>query len=153
MSEVPGNITHSKNNETINTFVGILSELLFVLLPLLVLAFVSVHKGDTLWQFISAREISFAAAILFGQTVVKFVSGISVSGENIWERIALVVSLLIVLGLVPSMIILALIMTSNNPGSWLVWTQLFFFLLSVCIFFVLGGVGHIALKRGSSVQK
>jgi cytochrome c oxidase subunit IV len=130
-----------------NAFIGVFADILFILLPLLVIALVSIHKCSTLWNFLSSPEISFAAAIMIGQTIVKFVSGVSVYGANIWERIAVMVAAMIVIFLVPTLIVLALIMTSVAPAPWLVWTQLIYFILSVLLFATLGSIGSSLIKE------
>jgi len=147
--QVPPEVLDSRRRANVavkNTFVAILSELLFVLLPLLVLLIVFIHTGKGLWNLMASPELSFASAILMGQTIVKFVSGTSIAGTRSWERIAFTVSIIIVLGLVPSLIILSLVLTTTNVSSGLVWAQVAFFIISVLVFIALGGAGQLFLK-------
>src|SRR5256885_5306599 len=78
------------------------AEFLFVLVPLLVLTLVFRFQGKAWGSLFASPEWSFASALLFGQTVVKFVAGIASAGRKIKERVALFVSLVLVLGLIPS---------------------------------------------------
>ncbi len=139
-----------KNKSGSDAIIGVTSEVLFVILPLFVLALVSIHKSASFWDFLCTPEISFAAAILFGQSIVKFVSGISVANARSWERVALLVSGIIVLFLVPTLIILSLLMTSVKPEIWIVWAQIILFILSIATFIIMGGLGSLLLKEHGS---
>jgi hypothetical protein len=129
-----------------NSTLGVLSELLFILLPLLVLTIVLLYKGKTVGALLATPEWSFGAALLFGQTLVKFVSGAAQS-RWVWERVALVVSMIIVLGLAPSLTVLALILSSEPAPIALVITQLALFVVGVGVFLWVASAGHYALFR------
>src|SRR5260370_25678192 len=84
-------------------FIAVLTESLFVLLPLIVLTIVLLHKGKTFFDLAASPEWSFGGAVFMGQTVVKLVYGISsVKGKPNSELIGFVVAGVIVLGLAPS---------------------------------------------------
>jgi hypothetical protein len=136
--------THDDSRHWSNSTYGVLSELLFVLLPLLVLTIVFLYKGKTVGALLATPEWSLGSAILFGQTLVKFVSGAAQS-RWAWERVALVVSLIIVLGLAPSLTVLALILSAESVPVALVVTQLAFFVGGVVVFLLVASTGHYAL--------
>ena len=120
-------------------------ELLFTLLPFFVLFLVYFYQDKPTKSFLFAPEWAFASAILFGQTIVKFVQGVIKSVpifQPIAERIGLIVSVIIVLGLVPSMVILALVLVSPTPPDWLGYTQIGLFTVSAIVFLLLGSVAH-----------
>lgn len=133
---------------SIDTLLSLLAELLFIILPLLVWGFVfTLHQGKDLAQLVHTPEWSFAASILFGQGLVKFVAGVTKARALVWERVAAVVAACIVLGLIPSLTVLALIMITATPQPELIAAQLVLFALSVVGFVALGGIGHYWLSR------
>jgi hypothetical protein len=122
-----------------------LAEFLFVLLPLLVLAIVDLSNGKSYDEVLASPEWSFGAAILFGQTIFKLVAGTLRAKAGGWEPIALTVALLIVLGLVPSLIVLAEVLTKSPAGRGLVIFQISMFLFGAIFFLVLGCISHYGL--------
>jgi len=123
-----------------NTFALLASEWLFVVLPLVVITIVMSTKGS-FFEIISSPEWSFAAAVLFGQTIVKSVSvAIIRGGDNLhWERVIVTVAALIVIGLIPTLTILSLILVSDPISQGLVIAQIALFVLSVISYFFLAG--------------
>jgi hypothetical protein len=139
-------IDAQETKDTKNNFYvwsAVISELLFVLVPFLVLSLVFAYQDKGVVTFLSTPEWAFASALLFGQTIVKIVTAtLETSGgrsEPIVERVGLVVSGLIVLGPIPSMVILALILIAGTPPIWLIITQIALFILSVAAFILIGG--------------
>ena len=95
---------------------GLGAEVSFTILPLLVVGIVLIHQGPFLGLFASP-EWSFGAAILFGQALVKFVSGFSQTGRVPVGSFALVVALLIVFGLVPALVVNAMTVMATEPAT------------------------------------
>ncbi len=125
------------------------AEFLFVLLPLIVLTFVHLSWGEkTVHSVLESAEWSFGASVLFGQAIVKLVSGATRQGSDNWGTIVLIVSLVLVLGLVPSLVILAMILLHEPPSITLVVEQLVFFVAGSVAFFLLGAIGHYGLHHG-----
>lgn len=116
-----------------------LVEVLFVLLPLVVLTIVIFYKGHSWSAVFESAEWSFAAAVFIGQSIVKVVQG--VTGHRLrkvnTERIGLIVALLIVIGLVPALTVLGLILVKEPPPQLLIHLQLALFLGSIVTFVVL----------------
>lgn len=127
---------------------GVIAESLFVLLPLLVLTIVLLYKGRSLRELLASPEWSFGTVIFIGQALVKLVSGLSQANRLVWEKVAFVVSILIVLGLAPSLIILALVLTTDSPSITLIATQLVLFVLGFVAFLFLGRQGNYLLAGG-----
>lgn len=95
---------------------GLGAEVSFAVLPLLVVSIVLFHQGPFVNLFASP-EWSFGAAILFGQALVKFVSGFALSGRAPIGSFTLTVALLIVFGLVPSLVVNAMtVMATEAVG-------------------------------------
>lgn len=80
------------------------------------------HKGtqDQIWQ---APELSFAAAVIYGQSIIKMIAPISSLGGFYGDRVALLCAFIVVLGLVPSLVILSLMLSSESPADFLVQAQ------------------------------
>jgi hypothetical protein len=127
-----------------------LGELLFTVLPFGVLFLVYLFQGKSADTFLYAPEWAFGASILFGQTIVKFVQGIIEStrtSRTIAERVGLLVTVFIVLGLVPSLVVLALLLTTNSPPLWLGILQLILFALAAICFLLFGSLAYSEAVR------
>jgi hypothetical protein len=127
-------------------FAGLAAEIVFTILPLLVVLMVLLH-AQRATHFFAAPEWAFGAAILFGQTLVKFVSGLARGGSAATGPVALFVALLVVFGLVPSLFVLyitleVLVAQPNEPGRWLQISQVVLFWGAVAMYLVLGTVGE-----------
>jgi chromate transport protein ChrA len=133
--------------DLIAAIVGVLPELLFALLPLVVLTIVLLYSGKSFKDIISSPEWSFGSAVLCGQAVVRLVSGISRSEGANPQWVALAVAGLLVIALVPSLIVLAVVLHAHAVQehllpTWLTGLQIALFLLSVLVFLVFGGLGE-----------
>ena len=128
-----------------------LAEWMLTVLPLLVLIIVELLLGKGWQEIVASPEWSFGASVLFGLAVFKLVIGVVKGRADEWENIGLTVVLLIVVGLVPSLIVLALrlSMASSEPPRGLVVTQCLLFLLASVTFLVFGAVAHYGLFHRS----
>jgi len=131
--------------------VSALPELTFAILPLLVLTLVFVYLGEDVPKILASPEWSFGSAVLFGQAIVRFVSGMIQSGKAKSEMVALVVSMLLVLGLVPSLAVLALVLhAAEGPSQavpkWLVDAQVVQFVGGIIVYLWFGGMGGLWLQ-------
>lgn len=68
------------------------AEFLFVLLPLIVITLVFIFKGEHFAQITASPEWSISAAILGGQTLVRFVSGLARATRPSWQRVSFAVA-------------------------------------------------------------
>ncbi|WP_139314944.1 hypothetical protein [Saccharicrinis aurantiacus] len=123
------------------------SEFLFTLLPIIILLIVRSYEGNFKSLFFNT-EWSIISLILFGQSVVKFSSGISNSNSKTrWQLVALTISIIIIFGLVPSSIVLVLNLTSDSTSLGLHITQIILFFTSCFTFFIVGAVGQKLLNE------
>lgn len=123
------------------------SELLFTLLPIIILLIVRGYENNFSKVFFNT-EWSIISIILFGQSIVKFSSGIANSKEKFrWQLVALVISLIIVFGLIPSSIILVLNLTSVDLSLTMGIIQLIIFLLSCFTYYFVGAIGQKMLDE------
>ncbi|MGO4911524.1 hypothetical protein [Leeuwenhoekiella sp. W20_SRS_FM14] len=123
------------------------SELIFTLLPIIILLIVRSYENDFSKVFYNT-EWSIISIILFGQSIVKFSSGIANSNETFrWQLVALVISLIIVFGLIPASIILVLNLTSSSIGLGMGVLQIIVFIISVLTYYFIGAIGQKMLEE------
>ena len=123
------------------------SEFLFTLLPIIILLIVRSYENNLSAIFYNT-EWSIISLILFGQSVVKFSSGISNSNEKVrWQLVALVISLVIIFGLIPSAIILVINLLSSTLSLGMYIAQIILFVISCITFFIVGAIGQQMLEE------
>jgi hypothetical protein len=104
------------------------TEMLFVLLPFLVSAIVLIVRGN-LTSFFFRSEWSLVAAVLMGQAIAKFIN--LTAGRQVHRhRLVLIVTIMIVVGLVPPLVLHALT-SAGEVTAGIAITQVTFFLLSL----------------------
>ena len=114
---------------------GLLGDLLFIVLPLVVISIVDVSVGRSLFAIIESPELSFGSAVLFGQTIIKVVSGFAHTKPSGAEQPVFIIALIIVFGLVPSLVVLALLLSVNPIPHGLQLAQACIFALGIIVFF------------------
>jgi hypothetical protein len=125
-----------------NIFYVLASELLFTLLPLLILIIVRSYENKCEIIFYNT-EWAIMAIILFGQSIVKFSSGISNSSLKFrWQLVSLLISIIIVFGLIPSIIILIINLLSKENVFSMYILQMIMFVISIATFFIVGYLGQ-----------
>jgi cytochrome bd-type quinol oxidase subunit 2 len=119
--------------ENKRAFTRATTELLFVLLPFIVIGITLGHRGE-LRTFFYIPEWSIVSAVIVGQAISK--AAYSAMGHtNIRkENVNLVIAACIVCLLVPILIVLAIVLISPNVSTTLAITQAIFFLLSGIVF-------------------
>jgi len=123
------------------------SEFLFTLLPIIILLIARSYESNFSAIFYNT-EWSIIALILFGQSIVKFSSGISNSKEKFrWQLVALVISIIIIFGLIPSAIILVLNLSSKTLSYGTYIAQIILFIISSLTFFIVGALGQKMLDE------
>lgn len=123
------------------------SEFLFTLLPIVILVIVRLFQNDFRAIFFNT-EWSIISIILFGQSVVKFSSGISNTNEKVrWQFVALIISLIIIFGLIPSVIILILNLINTEVHFGMYIAQFVIFIISSFVFFIVGSIGQKMLDE------
>ncbi|MDR3704254.1 MAG: hypothetical protein P4L56_31690 [Candidatus Sulfopaludibacter sp.] len=152
MPEVVEKGTHSPRNSL--CVVG--AEALLVLLPFVVMAIVLAQKGE-LSKLASMPEWGVASSALIGLSMVRFAAGLLHARTPVeglaWERVLLLFALIIVLGLVPSLLVLSLVLIAKTPSSYLSAMQIVFFLLSLFLFISLGWAGEHVLTESTEAEK
>jgi hypothetical protein len=123
----------------------IAAEMAFLLVPFVVVGVAHLYKSDIRTIFYTPYW-SVASSILIGQALIRFVSRLLQSGVHdpaiSWERVTLIFSVLIVLGLVPSLAVLLLVLVSTQPSVYLGIAQVILFVFGVGLFLAFGWAGQ-----------
>lgn len=133
-------------DKTNNSKLIVYSEILFVILPLIVLLFISLDSNNIL-EIWKTQEISFVSIVLFGQVIVKLAAGVAKSERKLrWQMVSLIFSGLIVIGLVPSIIIYTFLV-KGSQSTILYICQLLFLLISFVVYYTFGTIGQFYLDE------
>ena len=113
-----------------------LIDFIFVMLPFFVFLIVNSISGEhAMVKTFYSSEVGFAASILYGQLVAKFVIEVADSrGVVKADSAGLVVTVLVSLLLVTS-IVLAIVLIFKPIPEWLYWVQLMFFIVAIYLHF------------------
>ena len=146
---ISGNVNDTHKNHRKAAMYAILGDLLFIVLPLVVISIVDVSVGRPLFAIIESPELSFGSAVLFGQTIIKVVSGFAHTKPSGAEQPVFIIALIIVFGLVPSLVVLALLLSVTPIPHWLQLAQAGIFVLGIITFLFFGVTGHaLSLRYG-----
>lgn len=113
-----------------------LGEICFILLPFVVMLIILLYQGK-ITEIFNKPEWSFASSVMFGQTIIKLIHSIGKKRENyvVYQYNAgAFIAAIIVLGLVPSLILLALLFTTLIVPLWIIISQLVIFVLALILF-------------------
>lgn len=125
-----------------NLFYQLISELLFTILPIIVISIVRSFKNELNLIFYN-EEWAMISIILFGQSIVKFSSGIANAKLKFrWQLVSLIISLIIIFGLIPSIIILIINLINEEKVASLYIAQIIFVIISIIVFFIIGYLGQ-----------
>ena len=130
-----------------NLFYVLISEMLFTILPLIVISIVRSYQYKFELIFYNT-EWAMMSIILFGQSIVKFSSGIANSRLKFrWQLVSMIISLIIIFGLVPSIIILIINLLNNEMIFGVHIAQIILFVLSIITFFIVGYLGQKLIEE------
>ncbi len=116
----------------------IISEILFILLPIIIIIVFNLLTENR-FNIFHRSEWIFAAIVFWGQSIVKFISGLIKSQKKFkWQNIGFIITLIIILGLIPSTIILLLILQLDKPNTLLSIIQFIIFLISIIVYYCFG---------------
>lgn len=125
-----------------NLFYVLISEMLFTVLPLIVISIVRSYQCKFELIFYNT-EWAMMSIILFGQSIVKFSSGIANSSLKMrWQLVSMIISLIIIFGLIPSIIVLIINLLNDEIMFGLHFAQISLFVLSIITFFIVGYLGQ-----------
>jgi hypothetical protein len=131
------------------------SDIIFTLLPIVVIVVVFTHYKGFLSVFRSP-EFAFAAAVLFGQTIVKFIR-ISRPPDVLVGKLGLIQSLLVVVGLCPTLLVLLFLLAAEinatEPSKILMVSQMVLLFVSIIVYIVFGEIAEESIAIASSPGK
>ena len=108
------------------------SEFFFVIVPFIVIAMVLEHKGD-LRTIFYLPEWSIVSSVLLGQALIKLVA--MTVGASIYKPpIIFVLTLLLVLGLIPALMLLSFVLLADKISTGLAATQCIMFVLGITVY-------------------
>jgi hypothetical protein len=118
-----------------------IGELFFVLLPIIVLliTFSVNHKID---EFFKLPEWSILTAVMFGQSIIKNIHIVGKSmkvGTLNYYQFGAIIAAILIIGLIPSLVILSLIFTLNTLPFWVYIAQLILFIIAIILFYFANG--------------
>jgi hypothetical protein len=121
---------------------SIIVDFIFTFLPILVIFLIQLLTFSS-ENIFAKSDWSYISMILYGQTIIKFFSGISENqNKKKTYEVALYMSLVIALGLVPSIIILVLIETNHKETILFVF-QMIWLVISIIVYLIIGTIGNI----------
>jgi hypothetical protein len=127
-------------------FISALSEMLFVLLPFIVIGITLAYRRE-FRSILFLPEWSIVSAVIVGQSIVKL-SSAGIGRSNVrTEMIVLFISALLVCLLVPILCILAITLTSASVSRSVAVTQAIFFSLSVVVFVLACWINNLVLDK------
>jgi hypothetical protein len=116
----------------------VLTELLFAALPILTVFLILFFKGDAS-KFLDKPELAVACAVLIGQGIAKFAAASASSQRNKTnvirlDVIPLIIAIATVLGLVPTLVVLALMLYVESPSESLKIAQATFSIWDIALY-------------------
>jgi hypothetical protein len=127
-----------RNKDLVGGAYLVLGEVLFTLSPFIAIWMVFYFRGRSLGDLFSQPEWALAASVLSAQAVVKLVAGLlSLPGGRIvaWQLFTFLIAVVIIVGIIPSLIVLSFILSSENevPAKLIHW-QVFCFCVGLFFF-------------------
>jgi hypothetical protein len=126
-----------KNIRTANYV--ILTEILFIILPLIIVLLYELSKNN-LCSILEKADWSYCTVLFSGQLIIKLVSVLLKKGDEFfcWQFVALWLAIIIVLFLVPAVIFICL-MQEQNVRTWIKIAQIVWFGISIFGYFQIAG--------------
>lgn len=145
---------HSAFNEGIEKeFFVILAELLFIISPFFISILLRIETFS-IRQIFQLVDIPLMSSILFGQTIVKITMGVSAGGFKAdYQRLGFILSLLIVIGLIPSVLLIVISYQSDNLSYSTIVLNVILFTLALLCFLLLGSIGQTLYSSLELIKK
>lgn len=122
---------------------AMIGELSFIFLPFIVILIINLSKGDWI-KLIQTSDWALAATLLFGQTIVKIIMGVAAREHAFHhQNFGLVGALIIVLGLAPSILIVAIFQINQSLSIGLAIAQFILLGVAIYVFLLFGTIGQV----------
>ncbi|MFN7996838.1 MAG: hypothetical protein U0Q18_24705 [Bryobacteraceae bacterium] len=148
--------TAPKPHERVAGLHIVAAEMAFLLVPFVVIGFAYLYKGD-LRNALYTPYWSIASSVLIGQALIRFIIRLIQSNAQdpaiSWERVTVIFSVLIVLGLIPSLIVLLLVLISTQPSMYLAVAQLVLFVFGFSLYLAFGWTGQDMVSNSAPSEE
>lgn len=127
----------------------VLTDYFFILLPVVVVVLVRSFHG-LLREVARGADLSFASSVLFGQTIARLVAGVVRAGyRGSWRVSSFLITAVLVLGLVPSVVMLVSALSAPAPSLLLEVLQVAWFVLGSAVYIWLAHLGETLVSERS----
>jgi hypothetical protein len=140
-----------KNNRNANYV--IYSEILFIILPLIIVLLYELSKNN-LCSIFDKADWSYCTVLFSGQLIIKLVS-VLLKKQNetfSWQFVAFALAIIIVLFLVPAVVFICL-MQERTVKTWIKISQIVWFGISVFGYFQIAGYAQEKEQEKSDGDK
>jgi hypothetical protein len=128
-----------KNKKSNSADYVISTEILFIVLPLIIVLLYEVSKNN-FCSILNKADWSYCTVLFSGQLIIKLVTALLKRHDETfcWQFVALWLAIIIVVFLVPAVIFICL-MQEQNVKTWVKIAQLVWFCLSIFGYFQIAG--------------
>lgn len=133
--------------------ITLIVELIFSFLPVLIVIMIkTVVNQFKFYDIVARSDFSFLAMILYSQTLIKLFSGLIINKNEKCYELLLIVTLILVIGLIPSIIYLVII-EIGNINTLICFLQFIWLVGGVVVFLFFGGLGLVLSEKEKIVEK
>ena len=117
-------VASGEDEQQLSILFGTYADILFILLPFFVIAIFKLWQSD-MKSILSSYDLSMAAAILGGLSIVKFIMGLMIDPKMLQhkERIVFLISATVFLVLVPGLLFSVLVMMADPVPPFALFVQ------------------------------
>jgi hypothetical protein len=128
-----------KNKDINSANYVILTEILFIVLPLIIVLLYEFSKNN-LYSILNKADWSYCTVLFSGQLIIKLVSALLKKSKETfcWQFVAFWLAIIIVLFLVPAVIFICL-MQEQKVKTWIKIAQIVWFIISIFVYFQIAG--------------
>lgn len=118
------NVISGEDEQQLSILFGTYADIMFILLPFFVISIFKLWQSDVK-SILSSYDLSMAAAILGGLSIVKFIMGLMIDPKMLQhkERIVFLISATVFLVLVPSLLFSVLVMIADPVPQFALFVQ------------------------------
>ena len=117
-------VTSGEDEQQLSILFGTYADIMFILLPFFVIAVFKLWQSDVK-SILSSYDLSMAAAILGGLSIVKFIMGLMIDPKMLQhkERIVFLIAGTVFLVLVPGLLFSVLVMIADPVPQFALFVQ------------------------------
>ena len=137
-----------KNKKINSADYVIVTEILFIVLPLIIVVLYELSKNNPLAIFDKA-DWSYCTVLFSGQLMIKLVSALLKKYDEkfCWQYVAFWLAIIIVIFLVPAVVFICL-MQEQHVKKWIKIVQIVWFVLSIFGYFQIAGYAQEKEQEG-----